>query len=900
MDERNHIEVKNITADGINHFGGNYLPPEINPQVTVTPHKGRNQVELPQSSKKRKKQQTMPAKVLSFAVAVVGATIVGVAVVPDLVTVLEPSPFVFDENSADVSVEPSQEELSYHIEINNYLPVTGITVALDEVSESAQPAETEGDYTLAAGIFSSLAPSTTYTMVVADGDRILFTRQITTLAPPATEFVVELHPMIDGVEFSLTIRHFDWDGLPLSVCLLDQDQEIVSSTECELDLDGEEYAGGGVIVDVQSNTDYVFAIMSGDTVLYTRPVTTALEVYVELTPTGDGAEYGLSIFNYVVADTLAVRVSHGGEDLVFPVSYTNEDGFLTAIGTLTGLLGETEYQFMLMDGQETLYSANFTTLNALGVVLTFDPQEIETIYNLRMNLYEVQDTLYLYVYLNDGSYDNMMPIEYIANELLESEGSVSGLEPNTTYSVQLLDGSTRLYSTTFTTRRHIETGFDLIASATGFDYEFSVLDYEVVSELVLQVYSLDDEYWLYPANITSVEDGNIYGKGSIDGLTPHQYYYVDLLDGEEVIWSDSFTTPAVTSLELSTYPDAIYYTFKLSHFTVTGELRVRADTTESIGEYVVVVEVLNDGQDYLCSGYISDLIPHTTYTFVILEGNDPLYSEEVSTPFNVSWEAQTTTSTMQYWMSILDYEIQDALRLVLTDPDENIQEFFPEASVTADGIFVEDEIGLEYGTTYGIQVMDGDVVLYETNVTTQVIAEITFHDHVTSVLFDLVIRDYHPVDGIRAQVIGAESYQIIDIEVVASSDDQVASEQLIDDLQPNSSYTFVLMDGEHTIYETAFETRDYLQVSLTSYSASVYVNIAVNESYTPTGSSFRLLVLDQDGETVLDQDGELVGDMGTLFCNVELGPLSPATVYTLVVLDGETELFRDTFSTTEA
>ncbi|MBO4535082.1 MAG: hypothetical protein J5755_04020, partial [Clostridia bacterium] len=261
MDERNQIEVKNNTADYINRFGGNYLPPEVNPLATAAPHKGHNQVSWKPSGEKKAKQQNSVAKILSFTVAVVGATIVGVAVVPDLVSVLEPSPFVFDENSAQVVTESSQGDLSYSIEINNYLPVSGIQVALEEVEDSAQPAETSGDYTLASGIFTDLQPSTTYTLVVSDGDRILMRRQITTLAPPETEYLVELHALPDGVEFSLTIRHFDWDGLPLSICLLDQERNIVSSTECDLEQDGEDWVGGGIVTDVNSNTDYTFAIM---------------------------------------------------------------------------------------------------------------------------------------------------------------------------------------------------------------------------------------------------------------------------------------------------------------------------------------------------------------------------------------------------------------------------------------------------------------------------------------------------------------------------------------------------------------------------------------------------------------------------------------------------------------
>ncbi|MBO4535115.1 MAG: hypothetical protein J5755_04185, partial [Clostridia bacterium] len=725
-------------------------------------------------------------------------------------------------------------------------------------------------------------------------------RQITTLAPPETEYLVELHALADGVEFSLTIRHFDWDGLPLSICLLDQERNIVSSTECDLEQDGEDWVGGGIVTDVNSNTDYTFAIMADEeTILFSRPIATAVAAYVEVIPTRNGLSYDLGVENYSVADQLILRITHEAKEWVFAVECNEQGGSITASGSISDLDSSTTYQIALLDGGAVLYTSEFVTLDAMGIALSFVPQQVEALYYLSIDEYEVLDTLILHVYDESTEYDNMMPIEYIENAGIESEGAVSGLEPSTTYVVQLLDGETVLYETTFTTRRAVSVDFNVFPEAHGFSYSISVYDYALQGSLVLRVRTSDDEVDYLYAIEYGQDEGDIFAEGTIEGLDPLTTYYVSLLDDDFLLYGeDEMRTESAILVAVTPFADAVDYEIRLGDYEVAKELTVRVDQGETMGTPITVY-IYNEGEGLMGMGSVYDLSSHTAYTFLVLDGDDILYEQAFTTPYDVNFEGSADGRNIYYGLVIRDYEIESAIAFVIVTGEDSTWTVYPEVDVTSDGIFADGTLELDYGRWYDMSIVDGETVLYETKVMTQVEASVSFGSGVTSISFDIDIQNYQPMGTITAHIIG-DTEQYVDLALDDMGGYLTAHEILIDGLTPNNVYTFILEDEGIEIYNTVFETSEYLDVDITPYSTSVFVSITVNDAYTPNQPSFDMVIEDVDGETVAANACELTVDEGVTMGNTEIESLYPNTYYTLVIYDGETELYRGTFSTTEA
>ena len=570
MSEYNEIKIVNGSRSR-NEYRPNSVTTGVNPSLKTTPLVEPNtpKRDVPHVAKKKQRRVAITAKVLSAVVAVAGASMVVVAVADEL-DILNPLPIVqriFTESNAQAELFEDVGSISYTIHIVDYTPTGTLTLAvLDTDGQRVWEipfAQSSEDGTTAHGVVTDLGSGRAYTFCLYEDDRLLWTRAFLTqqATQPAPSYIVEnadaaLDSTQSAVMFSIGLPDYVvFSGLKARLSAGDFSSELMLEAETE---ENTVYVHGE-FTDLSSETKYAFELYDGDRLVYVNDIWTKApdsggllaNAQVSFATTEIEVMFSVGLPDYTVETDLVARLSDvTGADALEEKLEPQLDGATTvASGHFADLTPATKYLFELYDGERLLYQEEVLTKEPSYLLddaeIGFEYSDSVLYYYVTLTDYTIVDAIQVAVGATEDDKIYSTPTPETEDNYIHADGEIEGLTDGVTYTLYLYDGNRLLAQRTFT-MGYYDVNLDgatveLFPGTDGLTYHFVLpSDYTVNESLRIEVSSLAGTQSA-EVEPTVTEDG-VEGEGEIEGLSPSTEYDFALYDGDEILWSEQFTT----------------------------------------------------------------------------------------------------------------------------------------------------------------------------------------------------------------------------------------------------------------------------------------------------------------------------------------------------------------------
>ena len=854
----------------------------------------------------------------------------------------------FTTDTEPIAVAPTEAHLStehdrviyYMVFPSSFAPQAGLTVRVGNeagISEQAVTPVQSADGWLCDGYVAELNASTEYSFTVLDGDTVLYQSVFVTDEEPLTVDMA-LSPYANYVAFSFTLSapYEEQSGLMAKVVeVANDDNTYETEVSLEEDDNGVPYAWG-LVSDLAPETAYTFYLYDGEVFLHEESFSTlamaVVQPEVALSPSVSDVSFVISLPSaYQPQNGLQVRVDesiNSGNAYEAEVGLEQSpEGDWIGEGVVADLTPETAYVFYIYDGDVLLYEDSFTTLapEVIEPTVSLSPSfnSVGFTFTLPAN-YSLQGAIRVVVEETEDSGNtferDVSPMDW-GNDLWGVEDEIADLSPETPYNFYIYDGESIIYQTAFAT---IAEPFDpiysvdLTAHEDSLDFTFSV-DERYDIQVTLSVAANDgQESVASQVGMEENPEGGWIVEGSIEGLTPSTAYTFYVLDGEDVIYQEAFTTEAhlepVSNIQMIPNENGVGFTFSLNpQYEVQDDLRVEVMAEGDEEPYVVeiVLEEIDAGV-YGCTDEISDLLSDTTYTFYIYDGEEQIYIGQFTTLMHVEpiSDIQLTPDAHSIGFRFTfdqSYTIQDFISFQVYDGNANESVQVNVAEV--DDVMVGEGVieGLEAATTYNVYVYDGWEVIYYGEVTTSEeptpVLNYELTPDVYGVTFTItLVGDYEVQEGLTVVASSVEdptNYMDANVTPQDDGNGNLIINDYITDIPPGKDYDFYLYDGEEMLLHDVFTTLTATasDIELTPDSTSVAFSFKVDYA-NALDNSVKVVV--SDGENTRE-DYPSYQDTGIYNYRYEgtIADLTPATAYTFTVYDGERVLWQGDFDTQE-
>lgn len=437
----------------------------------------------------------------------------------------------------------------------------------------------------------------------------------------------------------------------ITMCVLDEGDAVVWSQA--ISEDNGVWAADGAVSALTAGTTYTFALREGDRTVWTKSFTTTPapisylweSAMVSLSPATNTLDFSITLPGYTLLTSLHAAI-YAGEDMVTDASMMSStaDNDVIGYGQIEGLQPDTDYVFLLYDGDHLLYQTPFHTATPDylldNVSISLMPTDDGLSFALFIPDYTLWSGLVAAVYKGETLVSDTEIAADATSDGLMADGALAELTPETSYQFRLYDGDRLLYTEAFTTAAanpylsHVHVFFQPFAA--GFSFTLELTDYTPNDTVTARV-SDQDGHLLnsIEVGLEPTEEDVWTGEETFEALDPDTDYMLEIFDGDTRIYQKTCRTMySVSDISLSfeTGVTSVSYYLFIPEYTVDAGLilEIWQEDTSVMDSHVVTEEMLSDNS-VSANGVLEGLAPGTTYTAYLYDGVRLLYQDMFET-----------------------------------------------------------------------------------------------------------------------------------------------------------------------------------------------------------------------------------------------------------------------------